>query len=226
MDTKKHITTLALRILVCLIGLIIIAVGVSLFTLSGLGCDPGMTFSIGVARQLHVADGTGLILVNIGITLTICLCKKWRYLNIGTVMSLFLVGLFVNLFTPILAPLMPEMTFVNQMLIMLCGTVVVAFGVAFYMAPRIGVGPIDLVSVILCDQLHKRFFFIRICVDAAFTLFGFLLGGTVSWGTLTSALLTGPIVDLFMPLAYWITYKISGFQGRQVVPVKQKQPVS
>ena len=65
-----------------------------------------------------------------------------------------------------------------------------------------GSGPNDLFSLIVSDAINKRkkieFRWIRIVTDIMFTVVGFLLGGVLGIGTLVTAFLTGPIVQVFL----------------------------
>ena len=48
----------------------------------------------------------------------------------------------------------------------------------------------------------------RIAVDLAFVVTGFLLGGVIGIGTLLTALLTGPITQFFIPRTARLLYSI------------------
>lgn len=62
-----------------------------------------------------------------------------------------------------------------------------------------GTGPNDLVALVLSEKSQKKFGPIRIAVDIAFALTGFLLGGTVGLGTVICAFVVGPVAGWFFP---------------------------
>ena len=85
---------------------------------------------------------------------------------------------------------------------MVVGCVIIALGKAVVIMTDAGSGPNDLFSLIVSDAINKRkkieFRWIRIVTDIMFTVVGFLLGGVMGIGTLVTAFLTGPIVQVFL----------------------------
>ena len=65
----------------------------------------------------------------------------------------------------------------------------------------LGAGPNDLVAVSISEIFKKPFGAVRVCVDVAFALAGWLLGGVLGAGTVVCAFLVGPAAQLFFPLS-------------------------
>ena len=67
---------------------------------------------------------------------------------------------------------------------------------------------IDRKYILLSDKLHLQFRWMRVAVDLTFVVSGLLLGGVIGVGTVITALLTGPIVQFFMPRTARLLYSI------------------
>ena len=56
-------------------------------------------------------------------------------------------------------------------------------------------------AIILSDKIEfLEFRWVRVICDVVFVLLGYLLGGTVGVGTVVSMLLTGPLVQFWLPI--------------------------
>ena len=79
------------------------------------------------------------------------------------------------------------------------GCVILAFGMTIVMKSDSGVGPNDLVAIVISDKLGQSFSITRIVVDVCFVAAGFLMGGAVGVGTIICAALVGPVAGIFLP---------------------------
>ena len=119
-----------LKVLVVLMGLAIIAFGVSVFLLVGLGTDPVTVFCDGLGRVARIQPGTALIILNTVVVLLLALFKR-KYLNIATFLSWFVNGFIMNFFTWALGGVItPALPFALRVLLMLAACVVLSFGVS------------------------------------------------------------------------------------------------
>lgn len=205
MNNNKH---LAVRILVAAAGLSLSGVGVGLTLTAALGVDPASVFESGLARLLGVSFGTAAALVNVVIIAAVFFIDK-KYLNISTLLAIFLIGYVADAVKALLAPLPPAALWLRA-LMLLAGVTVTALGVAVYTTPDLGVGAIDLVSQIISDKKGWVYRGVRVASDLTFLAAGWLLGGSVGAGTVVAALLLGPLIQLLRPVVYGITDRIPG----------------
>lgn len=189
-----------LKVLVVLMGLAIIAFGVSVFLLVGLGTDPVTVFCDGLGRVARIQPGTALIILNTVVVVLLALFKR-KYLNIATFLSWFVNGFIMNFFTWALGGVItPALPFALRVLLMLAACVVLSFGVSLYLNVHLGSGPTDTIGIWISEATNVQFRWIRMAVDAFFVLMGSLLGGVVGLGTLSGMFLTGPVVQFFNPM--------------------------
>lgn len=109
-------------------------------------------------------------------------------------------GPIIDIFTLLLeAPFQNMSSLIAKIVINGLGCIILAFGMTIVMKSNAGTGPNDLVSIVLSDKIHKNFGIIRMIVDIAFVVIGFLLGGSFGIGTLICAFLVGPVANIFLP---------------------------
>lgn len=196
---------LVVRILLLLAGLTVAHLGVTLFLESDLGSDPFNVLVQGLYRSLpwpeFMSHGRVHLLVCLLIVLVLLLADR-SYVRIGTLLCMALGGPIIDLWSIPLAPLFAEgLSLVQRLPALVLGCVILAFGMTIVICSKAGTGPNDLVAVVISDKTAKPFGAVRVTVDLAFALLGWLLGGIVGLGTIVCAGLVGPCAQLFMPLS-------------------------
>lgn len=187
---------LALRLLVAAFGIAMTCVAVSMFYLMELGSDPYQVLCVALHGQLGISHGAANTLANGTIILFMLLFKR-RYLNISVFLSLIISGPLVDFFNALLAPVVNTSLPLGVRLALIpVGCALMGAGIFVYTAPALGASPGDSLGIIIADALHRPYSLVRIGMDAAYTLAGFLLGGPVGATTLAAVLLTGPCMGL------------------------------
>lgn len=198
-------------IFVLIVGLTIAHFGVTLFILARLGSDPFTVLVHGLSLKIGLTIGQTQIIVMSCITVILFFATK-NYIKIGTVICALLGGLIIDFFSFLLSPFITVDTIMPiRILILICGCVILAFGMTFVIRSNTGTGPNDLISIIFADTMSKKrkfdFRWARTICDLVFTLIGFLLGGLVGVGTIISILLVGQIAQFFLPISNKIVTK-------------------
>ncbi|MDD3919990.1 MAG: hypothetical protein PHO41_02280 [Eubacteriales bacterium] len=186
-------------LLVLLLGLTVAHLGVTLFLLSSLGTDTFTVLIQGLSRISGLTVGTVHVIV-LCLIMGILLFTTKGYVLPGTVVCAVCGGPIIDLFTYLLKGVLNEG---SSMWLrgagMLLGCVILSFGMSMVINSRAGTGPNDLVAVVLTDKLKTvQFRWVRMGCDLLFVGLGYLLGGTVGLGTLAAAVLTGPMVQVFL----------------------------
>ena len=109
-------------------------------------------------------------------------------------------GPIIDVFTRLLQPLLGGAGIPGRACMLVLGCFILAYGMTIVIRSDAGTGPNDLVALAISEKGHFRFSLTRIAVDGAFTLLGWLLGGTAGIGTLVCMFLIGPIAGLFLPI--------------------------
>ena len=187
-------------LVILLIGLTVAHLGVTLFLQSSLGTDTFTVFIQGLSRVFGLTVGTVHVIV-LCILMAVMLLTTKGYVKPGTVVCAFCGGPIIDAFTWLLQGAINEMSpMALRVASMLVGCVVLSLGMSIVINSNAGTGPNDLVAIILSDKLPNiEFRWVRVACDLFFVAAGFALGGTVGAGTIVAVLLTGPLVQFWLP---------------------------
>ncbi len=196
---------LVIRAVELLIGLTIAHLGVTLFLLSDLGSDPFNVLIQGLHRAMPWpafmdTHGRVHLLVSLVIMLVLLVAAK-GFVKIGTVICMALGGPIIDLWELLLDPALGSLGPAGRAALLVAGCVILAFGMTVVISSDLGAGPNDLVAVSISEILKKPFGITRVCVDVAFALTGWLLGGVLGVGTVVCAFLVGPTAQLCFPVS-------------------------
>jgi len=203
---KRSLKEILLRIVILFIGLTIAHLGVTLFLLADLGADPFNVLIQGLYRTAQNLTGW-LFLTHGRVHMAVCfliilalLIADRSYIKIGTILCMICGGPIIDFFTLRLGGLIHSGNpFAVRILVLSAGCVILAFGMTIVMKSDSGVGPNDLVAIVISDKLKRKFSITRIVVDVCFVAAGFLMDGAVGIGTIICAALVGPVAGVFLP---------------------------
>lgn len=196
---------LAVRVVELLLGLTIAHLGVTLFLLSDLGSDPFNVLIQGLHRAIpwpEFMDTHGRVHLLVSLIIMLVLLVAARgFVKIGTVICMALGGPIIDLWELLLTGMLGSLPMAGRIVELVAGCVILAFGMTIVISSDLGAGPNDLVAVSISDIFKKPFGVVRVCVDVAFALVGWLLGGVLGAGTVVCAFLVGPVAQLCFPLS-------------------------
>lgn len=203
---KRSLKEVLLRIVILFVGLTIAHLGVTLFLLADLGADPFNVLIQGLFRTVQNLTGWP-VLTHGRVHMAVCfliilvlLIVDRSYIKIGTILCMICGGPIIDFFTLFLGEIINSRNpFAMRILVLATGCVILAFGMTIVMKSDSGVGPNDLVAIVISDKLRRSFSVTRIIVDVCFVAVGFLMGGAVGIGTIICAVLVGPVAGVFLP---------------------------
>ena len=201
---KEFIKKYYLRFIVMLIGTIIIGISAAMYVVSTLGSNSINTFCFGITELLKLIFKKD-ISTSIGITVgnailaIILLIFGRKYLNVGTIVAVVLIGPVCGLFVDYGILKANDSLFICY-LYSIAATILNALGASMIIKANIGTSPYDGVSLILNDIIPIKFWIIRIIYDAVLFGLGFLMGLVIGWGCLIAVVATGPLISLFNKL--------------------------
>ncbi len=191
---------MARRIPVLLISVIMMGMCVAFFEKLQVGTDPCTVFNLAVAQNvLHWQNlGTWQLLFNLFLLVVILLMKEGRFIGLGSLANMVLVGYSRDFFKPIVEMLLPgdAHSLLVRGGVFLPTMVLFLVSVAFYMVVELGTAPYDAISQIIAARLPKvPFSIIRIAFDIVVTVLGFLMGGQVGLFTVAACFFLGPVIS-------------------------------
>lgn len=180
--------SLAARLTLLLAGLLLYGLSLRLMLDAGVGTAPWEVLHVGLTRHLPLTVGLAGILTGAAIVAFTALGLRER-VGLGTLLNVVLVGLFLDLF----GPLIPSPTALGwSWAQFLLGVVLLGLATGAYVAAGLGAGPRDGLTLALNRLTRWPVPRVRTGVEIAVLLIGWALGGPLGWGTLVFALAVGP----------------------------------
>jgi uncharacterized membrane protein YczE len=210
-----------IRLLYMLLGLILYGLGIVITLKANIGYAPWEVFHVGFAVTTGLSIGVSSIIT--GVVIVIIVTVLGEKFGIGTILSMILTGVFIDLFIFInFIPLAKNYPVGIVMLII--GLFVISLGSYFYMKSAFGIGPRDNLMVVLVRYLspfltalkgrvlnpsHTIKIPVGVCrsvIELLMTFIGWLLGGMVGIGTVISVIAIGFCIQVtFKALKFDVT---------------------
>ena len=199
------------------IGLLVFAFGVHLTIFANIGLAPWDCLGMGIS--LHTPLNYGIAMTCIAIVVLIIDIFMKERIGYGTVIDALLTGNFVQMFNS-LNPFAENKNTILGIVIMLCGFVFMAFGMAIYMKSEQGCGPRDALLVGLGKRMPKiPIGIVEILLWAVVLLFGWLLGGPVGIGTLISTFGAGLVLQAVYTVIHFEPRKLKHRDVREITKI-------
>lgn len=179
-------------ITIIILGLVISSFGIAVFYAAEMGSSPMATFCDGVHTIFGISYGLANMLVN-ALLLVVLFFLDRKYINIGTVLCVFAIGPFINLFTAMLAGLdLAHAQYVLRVLCTVAGTALMGLGLGLYVAVDRGLGALEGFVKILCVKNGFSYAKAKILQDVVLVAGGIALDAKWGVGTVLAIMLTGP----------------------------------
>ena len=167
---------------------------------AGLGLNPWDVLHQGLDTYLPVSFGVVTVLVGAVVLLLWIPLRQWP--GLGTVANIVVIGVAVDVGLAVLPA--PD-ALVARWSMLLTGIVLNGLAGAVYIGSQLGPGPRDGLMTGLAARTGGSIRLIRTGIEVAVLVIGFLLGGTVGFGTVLYAVAIGPLVQLFLP---WVVVRL------------------
>lgn len=192
---------LIIKIFFLILGLINIGIGAALFVLSNVGSDPFNVFMQGISNHTILSIGMANSMVSL-IWFVIIFFVSRKYIRLGTIFAVLILGPMTDLAMFIFSPIINnQLSLSMRVVTMLIGCNIIAFGVAVVYNVNLGMVPNDIMSVMIAEKTNLQFRWVRITYDISIVVIGSLMGGVFGVGTIVCAILTGPLIQFFMPIS-------------------------
>jgi uncharacterized membrane protein YczE len=176
-------------------GLVLCGMGIGLMVQADLGVAPWSVLDQGISRQ------TGLTIGGSSIAISCMVLLAWIPLRerpgIGTVLNALTIGAVIDVVLNLVST--PDST-TGRVALMALGVFLFGPGSGLYIGARLGPGPRDGLMTGLARRGIGSLRVVRTGLELGALGVGWLLGGTVGFGTLAFALTIGPNVQFFLKL--------------------------
>jgi uncharacterized membrane protein YczE len=181
----KHTTFIQI-----IVGYLILTLGVSLIILSGLGAGAWDTVYVGLFKKFGLTIGTWSFLVTASLVFLNALLT-WEKPQFKSFIGTVLASLGIDFWMELVFNSTVITHFPIQILSFFSGVILLGFGVAIYIRPKLFSGPIDGLMIATAKRLNISIKNARILNEFLALAIGFLLSGPVGLGTLFVAIFLG-----------------------------------
>jgi hypothetical protein len=199
-------------------GLWLFGTGEALFIASGLGVSPWTVLAQGMTNHLPISIGLATFITS-GIVLLLWIPLRERP-GLGTISNAIVISLALQIM--VLVVHQPEQLWLRIAFIV-AGLACIGCGSGMYLTTNLGPGPRDGWMTGIHQRTGWPVARVRLCIEAVVLVIGWLLGGTVGFGTLAFAVFIGASVGYGLRLAGWIGHS-EGSVDAGVPDVDQPHP--
>jgi len=204
------------RVLMTVFGVLLCGVGVGVCKEAELGVDSFQSLCHGIYHAFPGNEGTTYVLIN-AVLLAAVLIYNRRYIGLGTLINMFLLGYVADGTHQLLQKLVPDAkalaplgfvdVSVGQLCFLVIALVILCFSCALYITANLGVSTYDAIALQLEKMGLGKYRVLRICTDAICVAVGWVLGAVPGVCTIITTFMLGPLTSFFMdevgkPLRY------------------------
>lgn len=181
-----------IRLGIFVLGLVLLSLGIATTVrVQHLGLHPWDVLSVGFYDIFGLSIGSWNIIIGMVLT-TISLLLDRTYVKFGTFINLFIVGIFVDFF--LWLDLLPTATKTwTDVIVIVCGIVIMGVGGGLYNAVGLGAGPRDGFMLSISDKTGYSIRSVRIGIETFVLIIGFLIGGPVFIFTIIFTFMQSPV---------------------------------
>ncbi len=183
------------RLAQLMLGLTLYGISLGMMLESHLGLDPWDVLHDGLAQRLPLSFGT--VVIVIGAVVLLLWWPLRQMPGLGTLANVVVVGLASDV---ALATIDEPGSLGGRWALLLSGIVLNAVAGGLYIGAQLGPGPRDGLMTGLVRRTGWSVRLVRTSIEVTVLAVGFVLGGTVGFGTVLYALAIGPLLQLFLPL--------------------------
>jgi uncharacterized protein len=195
--------SLAVRLVALFGGLLLFGLAIVFMLESRLGLPPWDVLHLGIAKHTPLSLGvTGIV---VGLIIVAAAWVAGTPPGFGTIANAIVIGVAIDVLRSIDAiDNLSGSALPVRITLLAAGVLLFGVGSAFYIGAGMGAGPRDSLMLTLSRRTGRRIGLVRGSMEGTVLVLGVLLGGTAGIGTLTLALLVGPVVEL----AFWSLLKL------------------
>lgn len=186
------------RILFFIIGLSILAFGVSMTIKAGLGTGAWDALNVGLSKSVGLTPGSWVVIVGIIMIFVNAALTKKRP-EIAAVITLLITGVLIDFWLLRVFDDLVVLGIIQKLAVFLIGVIALSIGIAIYLQPRFPLIPIDNFMVALRERFGLNLMVAKTLGEVFALSAAFIFKGPIGIGTLIVTFAIGPLIQLFFP---------------------------
>lgn len=180
-----------------LIGIMTLALGISLTILSDLGTSPFDAVLVGLSIKVGLTVGSWEVLLAVLMIGCNSLLTRHRPELLGLITAV-ITGIGIDLWLFLLGNLVAPEIWIGKAICFAFGLVLIGAGTATYLLTNFAPIPIDRLTLIIKDLTRTDLFVSRTLIYLGFLIVAFLVDGPIGIGTVLTVCFGGMILNSFM----------------------------
>lgn len=191
---------LAVKSLFYILGLITIGLGITLTIKADLGAGAWDAMNVGLTEMIGLTVGNWVMIVGAVLILSNALIAKEKP-DVLAVVTILVLGEVIDFWMLIVLDSFAVHQFFYQLLTLLVGVIVIAFGAALYLQPKFSLNPVDGFMVALQKRFGLKIGVAKTITEAFALVMALFIGGPIGLGTVVILVGIGPVIQFFEPKA-------------------------
>ena len=184
---------LKLRIVFFLVGLLIMALGISIIAISNFGNGPWDAVNIGLSDRTGLSIGLCMNIVAV-IQIIIGGIINKEFPNIATMVTSICLGLFIDFWMLFLGKI-AVVGILMKFGVFLLALPIISVGISIYLVSNLPNTPLDYFMLSIKSKLNLSLMASKITSESIGLVLGFILGGTIGFGTIIIIVSIGPMIQ-------------------------------
>ncbi|MBR5502119.1 MAG: YitT family protein [Oscillospiraceae bacterium] len=199
------------------LGIFVMSIGTAMSYIANIGTGSIGTLVDGLHNLLSISYGTADILICIVLMAPMLLMAP-DLLGIGTLISTFGIGMFIDLCKALLELIPFGNGWAVRLVLCVVGMIISSLGASIYVSTGAGISSFDALMIITYRITGLSYSHASIVANYTVLLLGWLIGGTVGLGTLVTILVGGYVSGFFMNRTWKYIGKPSPLQREESKP--------
>ncbi|MDE5414739.1 YczE/YyaS/YitT family protein [Alkalihalobacterium chitinilyticum] len=179
-----------------LIGLFILAVGITFTIISNLGAGAWDALSVGLSVRFGLTVGTWVILIGV-ILIIVNALIAWSRPEIHSLLTVIILGYFIDFWLVIVFQDIRLNELPVQAAVLLSGVTLMGLGISTYLQADFAIIPIDRLMLNLKQLLRLPLMGAKTVAEIIALVAALLVGGPIGVGTIIVTLSIGPLIQVF-----------------------------
>ncbi|WP_236035172.1 YczE/YyaS/YitT family protein [Alkalihalobacterium elongatum] len=179
-----------------LIGLLILAVGITFTIISNLGAGAWDALSVGLSTRFGLTVGTWVILIGV-ILIIVNALLSWSRPEIHSLITVIILGYFIDFWLLFVFQDIRLSELALQAGVLLLGVILMGIGISTYLQADFAIIPIDRFMLNLKRIFRLPLMGAKTVAEIVALVFALLVGGPIGVGTIVVTLSIGPLIQVF-----------------------------
>ncbi|ASW43925.1 YczE/YyaS/YitT family protein [Clostridium isatidis] len=188
LDIKK-------RLSIFLLGAFILTLGVSLIIKGDLGAGSWDSVNVGLYNKIGLSIGTFAFIIAIFMVIIAGILRKGKF-NFYTLITAFILGYLTDFWIFILNKLLTFNNIYIRILYLLCGIVILSFGLALYLIPNLAPNSLDDCMMAFRERFNLGVGISKVITDTIGIIIAFIVSGPIGLGTILITFSVGPLTNI------------------------------